>query len=142
MGKFYAIKVGKGVKDKIVESWEECQKYVIGFPSIYHSFKQRHLAERYLEKMQDWEVTRKLEISSIYRIKRLKQRLQEKCSFVVPDYILQEIICNDSTYDGIQELIDFAKSIQHLSAQDEKILVRDLKNGYLKEYLSKVVDNT
>ena len=36
--KYYAIKVGKGVKDKIVRSWGECKELVLGYPSIYKSF--------------------------------------------------------------------------------------------------------
>ncbi|WP_366846522.1 viroplasmin family protein [Clostridium sp.] len=32
------MKVGKGVKDKIVRSWSECKELVLGYPSIYKSF--------------------------------------------------------------------------------------------------------
>ena len=36
--KYYAIKEGKGVKNKIVRTWTECKKLVLGYPSIYKSF--------------------------------------------------------------------------------------------------------
>ena len=34
----YAIKEGKGVKNKIVRTWSECKELVLGYPSIYKSF--------------------------------------------------------------------------------------------------------
>lgn len=37
--KYYAIKIGKGVKDRIVRSWIECEALVKGYPAIYKSFK-------------------------------------------------------------------------------------------------------
>lgn len=37
--KYYAIKEGKGVKDKIVRSWAECEKLVKGCPAVYKSFR-------------------------------------------------------------------------------------------------------
>ena len=36
--KYYAIKEGKGVKNKIVRTWSECKELVLGYPSIYKSF--------------------------------------------------------------------------------------------------------
>ena len=36
--KYYAIKEGKGVKNKIVRTWTECKELVLGYPSIYKSF--------------------------------------------------------------------------------------------------------
>ena len=37
--KYYAIKLGKGVRDKIVTSWSECEALVKGYKSVYKSFK-------------------------------------------------------------------------------------------------------
>ena len=33
--KYYAIKEGKGVKNKIVRTWSECKELLLGYPSIY-----------------------------------------------------------------------------------------------------------
>lgn len=37
--KYYAIKEGKGVKDKIVTTWTECKELVLCYPAVYKSFK-------------------------------------------------------------------------------------------------------
>lgn len=57
--KYYAIKVGKGVKDKIVTSWSECEALVKGYPAIYKSFKSEDEALEYLGSIKD--VDKKLE---------------------------------------------------------------------------------
>lgn len=46
--KYYAIKEGKGVKDKIVNTWGECQKLVLGYNAVYKSFKTKDEAMEYL----------------------------------------------------------------------------------------------
>jgi viroplasmin and RNaseH domain-containing protein len=46
--KYYAIKEGKGVKDKIVNTWTECQKLVLGYPAVYKSFRTKDEAMEYL----------------------------------------------------------------------------------------------
>jgi viroplasmin and RNaseH domain-containing protein len=46
--KFYAIKKGNGVENKIVLSWEECKSLVDGYPSIFKSFKSEDDALKYL----------------------------------------------------------------------------------------------
>lgn len=46
--KYYAIRVGAGVTNKIVTTWEECQLYVLGYPAVYKSFKSLEKAEEYL----------------------------------------------------------------------------------------------
>ncbi len=57
--KYYAIKIGKGVKDKIVTTWSECEDLVKGYPAIYKSFKTEDEALEYLGAIKD--VKRKLE---------------------------------------------------------------------------------
>lgn len=57
--KYYAIKVGKGVKDKIVTSWSECEALVKGYPSVYKSFKTEEEALEYLGTIKD--IKKKLE---------------------------------------------------------------------------------
>ncbi|WP_425306079.1 viroplasmin family protein [Clostridium neonatale] len=47
--KYYAIKKGNGVTNKIVETWEECKVLVLGYPAIYKSFKTKD------EAMNIWD---------------------------------------------------------------------------------------
>lgn len=49
--KYYAIKEGKGVKDKIVRTWGECKELVLGYPAVYKSFKTEEEAKAYLGKI-------------------------------------------------------------------------------------------
>ena len=49
--KYYAIKEGIGVKDRIVTSWEECSKLVLGYNSVYKSFRTEEEAKEYLGKV-------------------------------------------------------------------------------------------
>lgn len=46
--KYYAIKVGRGVKDKIVSTWEECKKYTYGYHSVFKAFITLGEAEEFL----------------------------------------------------------------------------------------------
>lgn len=65
--KFYAIKVGKGVKNIIVKSWDECSKLVLGFNSIYKSFHTEEEAKAYLA--QDIETIDEPQVNSIKKKK-------------------------------------------------------------------------
>ena len=57
--KYYAIKVGKGVKDKIVRTWAECEQLVKGYPAVYKSFRSEEEALEYLKAIKN--VNKKLE---------------------------------------------------------------------------------
>lgn len=57
--KYYAIKEGKGVKDLIVETWEECSKLVLGYNSVYKSFKTKEEAKSYLKSVDVSKVKEK-----------------------------------------------------------------------------------
>ena len=46
--KYYAIKKGNGVTNKIVDTWNECKALVLGYPAIYKSFKTEDEALEYL----------------------------------------------------------------------------------------------
>ena len=70
--KYYAIKIGNQVSDLIVETWEECQKLVIGYPSIYKSFKTQKEAQNYLDSISLEETDRLLLRNR--KIKNLKKR--------------------------------------------------------------------
>lgn len=126
MGKFYAIKVGKGVNNIIVKSWWKCQKYVLDFPSIYESFKTEKNAKKYLEKMDNLKFARRLELSKILKIRNLKRKLQKKYTFIIPDYILQEVASNNSCKKEIINLIDFAVAYEHISFKNSLILKKEL----------------
>ena len=96
--KYYAIKVGKGVKNKIVTTWKECSELVLGFNSIYKSFKTREEAEQYLNGIKDNSIDIVLEknkkareyntkknkstrsLQGIRIDKELYDRFQEKCN--------------------------------------------------------------
>ena len=54
--KYYAIKEGKGVKDKIVRSWAECEKLVKGYPAVYKSFLTEEEALKYLGSVKPEKV--------------------------------------------------------------------------------------
>ena len=55
--KYYAIKLGKGVRDKIVTSWSECEALVKGYQSVYKSFKTEEEALEYLKAIKDVDKT-------------------------------------------------------------------------------------
>lgn len=48
---FYAIRKGKNVENLIVDNWEECKRYVIGYPSIFKGFKTEKEAKKYLKSI-------------------------------------------------------------------------------------------
>lgn len=50
--KYYAIKQGRNVSNLIVDTWEECKKYVEGVPAKHKSFKTRQEAEMYLNGIE------------------------------------------------------------------------------------------
>ena len=54
--KYYAIKQGRDVSNLIVNTWEECKKYVEGVPAQHKSFKTRQEAEMYLKGIEKAEV--------------------------------------------------------------------------------------
>lgn len=54
--KYYAIKKGKDVSNLIVNTWEECKRYVEGVPSQHKSFKTKQEAEIYLKGAEQVQV--------------------------------------------------------------------------------------
>lgn len=95
--KYYAIKVGKNVTDKIVNSWEECKELVIGYPSVYRSFKSRKEAELYIKNMTDEKIEIQLMWNEIHRKHRLKEKLEMTLGFKIPMYIAEELMNTDLT---------------------------------------------
>lgn len=89
--KYYAIKVGRDVTDKIVTSWEECEKLVIGYPSVYKSFKTEKEAKSYIKNTTEKQVEIQLMWNEIHRKNRLKEKLEKDLGFTVPMYIAEAI---------------------------------------------------
>ncbi|WP_394857246.1 ribonuclease H1 domain-containing protein [Clostridium paraputrificum] len=92
--KFYAIKDGIGVKDIIVNSWNECSKLVLGYNAVYKSFRTEEEAKKYLgsvdvEKvkeqakkgMEDRKIKKETTRSFSIRLpKEMYKDFEEKCS--------------------------------------------------------------
>jgi len=57
--KFYAIKKGNGVENKIVSTWNECKKLVEGYHSEFKSFKTEEDALKYLGVKKQKQVNKK-----------------------------------------------------------------------------------
>ena len=128
--KFYAIKLGNGVKDVVVKNWNECEKLVIGYPAVYKSFRTEKEANRYLNTMTQEQVEKQLLWNDIHKKFRIKEKLEYNLGFRIPDYIVDEILeaKNKKNKKEIYELIDLSI--------EEKIISK--KNGKkLNEYISK-----
>lgn len=118
---YYAIKIGNNVKDLIVDSWENCKKYVIGYPSIYKRFENYKQAKKYLESITNNQVTCILLENEIQRYKRLKGKLEFEYGFSIPDYIVDEII-NNNDYENLCLLINLAIISKRLSKEQGNII--------------------
>lgn len=125
---FYAIKVGKNVENFVVNSWKECEEYVIGYPSVYKKFKTEKEAKKWMDNLTDIEVKNILATNEIHRFYRLKEKLEFEYKFEIPNYIVDEIINNDN-YDNLCTLINLAVMNNHIS----KIKADKLKRGELKK---------
>lgn len=79
---FYAIKKGKNnVRNKIVNSWSECSKLVLGYQSEYKGFSSREEAEIYLgleaKKLTDDEIILMPRVNEKVRKKKYKSKNSE-----------------------------------------------------------------
>lgn len=118
---YYAIKIGNNVKDLIVDSWKNCKKYVIGYPSIYKGVENYKQAKKYLESITNNQVTCMLLENEIQRYKRLKEKLEFEYGFSIPDYIVDEII-NNNDYENLCLLINLAIISKRLSKEQGNII--------------------
>lgn len=118
--KYYAIKVGNGVENLITETWEECKKYVINYPAIFKSFKSQKEAKRYLKSFSDEDIKYYLMRNEINRYYRLKEKIQMKYNFKIPDYILDEMI--NGKKNNLCYLINLAVMNNRLSKENAQIL--------------------
>lgn len=116
--KYYAIKVGKGVKDKIVTSWLECEALVKGYPSVFKSFKTEEEAKEYLGTIKD--VKRKLEENN----KAMEHNKAKKKSTVSVAYLLKGVRIDKEVAE------EFESKCNDLNISKEKIL-----NELIKEWV-------
>lgn len=131
--KFYAIKTGRNVYDKIVNSWEECEKLVIGYPSIYKSFTKLNQAEKYLKNITPEEIEQKLIWNEIHKRNRIQDKFERQFGFSVPKYIIDEIILLEEHNTSIENLFSIINFAQ-LNNRITKNNVRDLKK-YINRYI-------
>ena len=91
--KYYAIKEGKDVKNKIVMSWNECKEIVLGYPSIYKSFNTEEEAIKYLNGIKDKDVSIiKEKVKANIKAKKERKATTRAISFRVPNDIYNEFI--------------------------------------------------
>lgn len=123
---FYAIKVGKNVENIVVNSWKECEEYVIGYPSVYKKFKTEKDAKKWMNNLTDVEVKNILVTNEIHRFYRLKEKLEFEYKFEIPNYFVDEIINNDN-YENLCALINLGV----INKQISKINAGKLKRNEL-----------
>lgn len=116
--KYYAIKLGKGVKDKIVTSWSECEALVKGYPSVYKSFKTEEEAKEYLGTIKN--VKKKLEDNK----KAMEHNKAKKKSTVSVAHLLKGVRIDKEVAE------EFEAKCKDLNISKEKIL-----NELIKEWV-------
>ena len=129
---YYAIKVGRGVQDKIVTTWDECKKYTFRYNSIYKGFRTEHEAKKWLDSWNEDEIEYRLEKQLFYRNKRLKRQILYDLNFRLSIDILNFILENTYNYEQICLYID--KCVENDEFSSNKAII--LKN-YLKENIIK-----
>ena len=91
--KYYAIKDGKGVKNKIVYTWEECKELVHGYPSIYKSFRTEEEAHNYLGLIKEVDIPKiKNSIKKSIEVSKKKKSTTKAISFRVPNEVYDSFI--------------------------------------------------
>ena len=116
--KYYAIKDGKGVKNKIVKTWSECKELVLGYPAIYKSFKTEEEAKEYIEAIKD--VKKKLEDNK----KAIEHNKARKKGTVSIAYIFKGVRIDREVAE------EFQAKCHDLNISKEKIL-----NELIKEWV-------
>lgn len=116
--KYYAIKVGKGVKDKIVTTWSECEALVKGYPSVYKSFKTEEEALEYLKVIKDIDKT--IEENN----KAMEYNKAKKKNTVSVAYLLKGVRIDKEVAE------EFESKCNDLNISKEKIL-----NELIKEWV-------
>ena len=128
---FYAIKIGNGIRDEIVLSWEGCKEYVIGYKSIYKKFDNKKDAQKWLNSWTEEDIENEMRWNEIHRFYRLKEKIEIEYGFPIPDYIIDEII-NNKDYDNLVSLLNLAVINKRLSKQQAKIIKENEYKKYMK----------
>ena len=91
--KYYAIKEGNGVKNKIVRTWSECKELVLGYPSIYKSFVTEEEAIKYLGGIRDKDIPAMQEkVKSNIKASKKRRSTTKSINFRVPNEIYDEFM--------------------------------------------------
>ena len=91
--KYYVIKEGKGVKNKIVRTWSECKELVLGYPSIYKSFYTEEEARKYLSSIKAKDIPVIKEKVKVNIESSKKRRASTKAiNFRIPNDVYSEFI--------------------------------------------------
>lgn len=110
--KYYAIKEGKGVKNKIVRTWSECKELVLGYPSIYKSFYTEEEAIKFLGGINDKDIpTIKEKIKVNIQSSKRRRSSTKAINFRVPNDIYN----------------DFIKKVDETGLDRDKILLEMIK---------------
>lgn len=116
--KYYAIKVGKNVENKIVRTWSECEALVKGYPSVYKSFKTEEEAKEYIGAIKN--VKKKLEENK----KAMEHNKARKKGTVSIAYIFKGVRIDREVAE------EFQAKCHDLNISKEKIL-----NELIKEWV-------
>ena len=91
--KYYAIKEGKGVKNKIVRTWSECKELLLGYPSIYKTFYTEEEAIKFLGGINDKDIPAiKEKIKVIIQSSKRRRSSTKAINFRVPNEVYNEFI--------------------------------------------------
>lgn len=98
--KYYAIKIGKGVTDLIVRSWDECKSYTDGCNSIFKSFLTEKEATDYLNSVDVEDKAKQIKFA-MNRNKELKETTTCLKKVRLPNELYQAFIkkCNEFGFD-------------------------------------------
>ena len=117
--KYYAIKEGKGVKDLIVRSWDECKEYVHGYSAVYKSFTSEEDAKEYLENVDIKKVKEQAKYCSEH-----KEELKEKKKKIRESVKTLNIKISAEMYNELEK-----------KSKETKLRVEDLVKFALSNYL-------
>lgn len=110
--KYYAIKEGKGVKNKIVRTWSECKELVLGYPSIYKSFYTEEEAIKFLGGINDKDIPAIKEKIKVNIESSKRRRSSTKAiNFRIPNDVYN----------------DFIKKVDETGLDRDKILLEMIK---------------
>lgn len=108
--KYYAIKEGRGVENKIVRTWKECKELVYGYNAVYKSFDNLEDAQKYLQEVDVTKVKEQKKYA-IEKKKKIKETTKYISGFRMPKgmYIDLQNVCNKKEIK-IEDAIKFAIS--------------------------------